>query len=83
MIISEAGGKDTSIFQAVGKTKPPFFKNMTKGGFLWEKLHFSVKKWRTDRKGYFSRSSLWFCRMVFAVPTLLENSNIAIAYQPS
>jgi len=46
MIISEAGGKDTSIFQAVGKTKPPFFKNMTKGGLLWEKLQIFAKKWR-------------------------------------
>lgn len=44
MIISEAGGKDTSIFQAVEKTQPPFFKNMTKGGCFRKKMFFSGKK---------------------------------------
>ncbi|MBQ7734675.1 MAG: hypothetical protein IJT61_01910 [Bacteroidales bacterium] len=40
MIISEAGGKDTSIFQAKEKTKPPFFKNMTKDMIFVKKMQF-------------------------------------------
>ena len=34
-------------------------------------------------RDYSPTISLWFCRMVFAVPVLLENSNIDMAYQPS
>ena len=40
MIINEAGGKDTSIFQAVEKTVLHFFKNMMKCNKMKEKLPF-------------------------------------------